>query len=209
MVVVVDYGMGNLESVKNSALFLGEKVLVSNSAETIQKAKKIIIPGVGHFASAVKELKKNNIFELLKERINLQIPFLGICLGMQLLFDSSQEAPGVKGLGVINGEVKKIRSNNLIIPHMGWNNVCITEKAKRKKNKLLLNGFRDGSFCYFANSYYCCPKTKEVVLANTEYGGINFASIVNKENVWGVQFHPEKSQEKGLKILSNFLKNKF
>jgi len=209
MVVVVDYGMGNLKSVNNSALFLGERILISSSATTILKAKKIIIPGVGHFAMAVKELNKNNIFDVLKEKINSQVPVLGICLGMQLLFDGSQEAPGARGLGAIKGMVKKIPADNLIVPHMGWNTIKKVIVDCPQSTGRLLRGVKDKSFFYFAHSYYCCPEEKEAVSATTEYGKINFASVVNKKNVWGVQFHPEKSQKEGLKILNNFLKNRF
>ena len=207
MIVVVDYGMGNLKSVKNSALFLGKKVKVSDSPTVIKKAKKIVFPGVGHFGRAVKELKKRKLFDLLKKRIAEGVPFLGICLGMQLLLEKSQEAPSVKGLGIIKGEVKKFAGKNLIIPHMGWNRIEIRDEGRRMKEERekLFRGIKDGSYFYFAHSYYCKPRESKIILAATFYGS-KFASSLHKDNVWGVQFHPEKSQKLGLKVFDNFLK---
>ncbi len=218
MIVVVDYGMGNLKSVKNSALSLGRKVKVSGSPTVIKKAKKIVFPGVGHFGRAVGELKKRKLFDLLKKRIEEGIPFLGICLGMHLLLEKSQEAPGVKGLGIIKGEVKKFAGKDLIVPHMGWNQVkiqtidhrlqttdCRQQTLDRKiKNKNLFKGIKNNSYFYFAHSYYCKPKEKEVILTTTTYGN-EFVSSLHKDNIWAVQFHPEKSQKLGLKVFNNFL----
>lgn len=212
MIAIVDYGMGNLKSVENSALFLGKKVKVSSSPAIISEAKRIIFPGVGHFGRAVKELKKRKLFDLLKKRIAEDVPFLGICLGMQLLLEKSQEAPGVKGLGIIKGEVKKFTGKNLIVPHMGWNRVKIqTTDVRcqmsdvRSKNENLFKGVKNNSYFYFAHSYYCKPKNSKVVLAATTYGG-EFTSALHKDKVWAVQFHPEKGQKLGLKVFNNFLK---
>lgn len=202
MIVIVDYGMGNLRSVQKAGEFLRKRVKVSDSAMVIEKADKIILPGVGHFGKAVNELKKRKIVKLLKEKIKDGIPFLGICVGMQLLFEESEEAPGAKGLGVIKGKVKKFRRKNLIIPHMGWNQIRL--RMRDKKNSIF-TGIKDGSWFYFAHSYYCAPKEKETVLSTTDYGG-QLASSVHKHNVWAVQFHPEKSQALGLKVFDNFLK---
>jgi len=177
---------------------------VSSSPSIIKKAKKIIFPGVGHFGRAVKELKKRKLFNLLKKRIAEGVPFLGICLGMQLLLEKSQEAPGVRGLGVIRGEVKKITDKNLIVPHMGWNQIKIKSLKGKTKNGNIFKGIKDGSYFYFAHSYYCKPKESKVILAATSYGS-KFASALHKDNVWAVQFHPEKSQELGLKVFNNFL----
>lgn len=212
MVVIVDYGMGNLSSVKNAALFLSRRIRVSDSGNIIKKAKKIIFPGVGHFAKAVRELKKRQIFNILKEKIKEGVPFLGICLGMQLLLEESREAPGIKGLGVIKGKVKKLSGENLIIPHMGWNTVKVPINhggqacgaASRQPSEKLFKGVKGSSFFYFAHSYYCQPQEKEVVLTVTDYGD-EFVSSLHKENIWAVQFHPEKSQTPGLKVFSNFL----
>lgn len=200
MIVVVDYGMGNLKSVENSALRLGEKVKISDCLTIVKKAKKIIFPGVGHFGRAVKELKKRKLFNLLRQRIDEGVPFLGICLGMQLLLEKSQEAIGVKGLGVIEGEVKKFRAKKLIVPHMGWNQVKIN-----KEKEVLFKGVKDESYFYFAHSYYCKLKQNKSIASTTDYGN-KFASSLHQDNVWAVQFHPEKSQKIGLKVFNNFLK---
>jgi glutamine amidotransferase len=204
MIVIVDYGMGNLKSVANASVFLGTKVKVSDSKNVIKKAKKIIFPGVGNFAQAIKELKKRGILNVLKEKIKDGTPFLGICLGMQLLLEGSEEAPGTKGLGVIKGKVKKFKSKNLVVPHMGWNQIKIKNQKPKIKNNKLFKGVKDDSFFYFAHSYYCQPKNKEVILSTTDYG-VEFASSLYKDNIWAVQFHPEKSQKLGLKVFNNFL----
>jgi len=204
MIVVVDYGMGNLRSVENACAFLGKRAKISDSKDIIKKAKKIIFPGVGHFAQAVTELKRRRIFNVLAGRIKENIPFLGICLGMQLLLEQSQEAPGVGGLGVIKGEVKRFKAKNLIIPHMGWNHVQFRARRTKDEGRNLFEGVKDGEFFYFAHSYYCAPRERDTVLTTTNYGD-EFASSLHKGNVWAVQFHPEKSQKLGLKVLSNFL----
>lgn len=203
MIAVIDYGMGNLRNVQKAGEYLGRKLFVTDSPAAIKKAKKIIFPGVGNFRQAVKELKKRKIFDVLVDRINKGVPFLGICLGMQLLLDGSEEAPGVKGLGVIKGKVKKFNDKKVIVPHMGWNQAYCAERAVESEKKLF-KGIPDGSYFYFANSYYCDITEKAAVLAVTKYD-INFASACRKENIWGVQFHPEKSQKTGLKLFSNFL----
>lgn len=204
MIAVVDYGMGNLKSVQNAALVLGKRVVVTDSKATLKKAKKIIFPGVGHFGQAIYELKKRSLFAVLKGKIKEGVPFLGICVGMQVLFSQSQEAKGVKGLDVIKGEIKKFKAKNLIIPHMGWNQVRITDCGVRNKGNLLFKGLADRSFFYFVHSYYCVPKDSRVVLSTTGYG-VEFASSIHKDNIWAVQFHAEKSQKSGLKLFNNFL----
>lgn len=204
MIAVVDYGMGNLKSVQNAALVLGKRVVVTDSKATLKKAKKIIFPGVGHFGQAIYELKKRSLFTVLKGKIKEGIPFLGICVGMQVLFSQSQEAKGVKGLDVIKGEIKKFKAKNLIIPHMGWNQVRIRDCGLRNKGNLLFKGLADRSFFYFVHSYYCVPKDSRVVLSTTGYG-VEFASSIHKDNIWAVQFHAEKSQKSGLKLFNNFL----
>jgi len=200
MVVIVDYGAGNLRSVANAALSLGKKIKITSKPDTVKKATKIILPGVGHFAEAVKELKERDLFDVLKQRIKAGVPFLGICIGMQLLLEESQEAKNVKGLNIIKGKVKKFSKKGLIVPHMGWNQV----EVKKNKGKGLFKGVKDKSFFYFAHSYYCSLKEKKEVLSVTKYGA-DFVSSLNKDNVWGVQFHPEKSQKLGLKVFDNFL----
>ncbi|MBN3039951.1 MAG: imidazole glycerol phosphate synthase subunit HisH [Candidatus Omnitrophica bacterium] len=206
MIVIVDYGMGNLKSVENSARLLGFDTKISSSPQAVKRAKKIIFPGVGHFARAVKELKKRKLYPVLKEKIQQGTPFLGICLGMQVLFEESQEAPGFRGLGLIKGTVKRFNSQKLIIPHMGWNQIRVKGLGVGDKGNRLFQGIDDGSFFYFVHSYYCAPKEKDVILTTTDYG-LEFASSIHKDNIWAVQFHAEKSQNLGLKLFNNFLKN--
>lgn len=198
MIVVVDYGMGNLKSVSNAARVLGKAVKITDCKDVVKKAKKIIFPGVGHFGKTIAELKKRGLFSVLKAKIKDGTPFLGICIGMQALFDSSEEAKGVKGLGVIPGKVKKFKARNLIVPHMGWNQV-------KMKTGGIFKGVKDNSYFYFVHSYYCKPKDKKVIFATTDYD-VKFASGIHKDNIWAVQFHIEKSQKPGLKVFNNFLK---
>jgi glutamine amidotransferase len=205
MIVIVDYGMGNLRSVQKAGQFLGKRLCVTSSASAIKKAKKIIFPGVGHFGQAVKELKRRKIFDVLAERIKGGIPFLGICLGMQLLLDESEEAPHIKGLAVLRGKVKRFKSKGLIVPQMGWNNIKIKNQKLKTEKENIFRGIKDKSMFYFAQSYYCDPKDKSVVSTTTDYG-IEYASSLHKDNIWAVQFHPEKSQNLGLKVFNNFLK---
>jgi glutamine amidotransferase len=204
MIAVVDYGMGNLKSVRNAARLLGARIVVTDNSRTLRKADKIIFPGVGHFGRTVQELKKRKLFDLLKEKIKEGIPFLGICVGMQVLFQESQEAPGIRGLGVLEGRVKKF-SSSLIVPHMGWNQIKLQPSALSLQQSALFRGIKEGSYFYFVHSYYCLPEDRNVIAATTDYG-VSFASSVNKRNVWAVQFHAEKSQELGLKLFDNFLK---
>jgi imidazole glycerol phosphate synthase glutamine amidotransferase subunit len=208
MIVIIDYGMGNLESVKNAVLFLGKKAVVTASPEGLKSAKKIIFPGVGHFAQAVKQLESRRLIDPLKEKIKEGVPFLGICLGMHLLFEKSSEAQGVSGLGVIKGKVSRFDDNGLIVPHMGWNQIRKVTSQKSqvtsKESMGLFEGIEDGSYFYFAHSYFCQP-CERVALATTDYGQ-EFVSALGKKNIWGIQFHPEKSQKNGLKVLENFLK---
>lgn len=203
MIVVIDYGAGNLRSVAKAIEFLGKKPRVSDSASLIKKAKKLILPGVGHFGTAVKQLKKRGIFGLVRERIKEGVPFLGICVGMQLLLEESEEAKGVKGLGVISGTVKKFCGKNLVVPHMGWNQIVFADQ-KEQDSKKFFRGIKEKSFFYFAHSYYCVPRDKEIICTTTNYG-VSFASSFCRDNLWAVQFHPEKSQKLGLKVFNNFL----
>lgn len=204
MIVIVDYGMGNLHSVQKAGEFVGKRFKVTGLREVIKKAKKIVLPGVAHFGKTVKELKKRKLFDLLKEMIKDGIPFWGICVGMQLLLEESEEAKGVKGLGVIEGRVKLFRRKNLIVPHMGWNQVRIENRGSKFETQDLFKGIDNGSYFYFANSYYCVPQDKDVIAATTNYGR-EFVSAFHRDNIWAVQFHPEKSQESGLRLFRNFL----
>lgn len=199
MIVVVDYGLNNLSSVEKALRKMHSRVKVSSSARGILDAQKIVLPGVGAFKEAVLELKKRNIFNLIKDSILGGVPFLGICLGHQLLFEKSQEAPGVKGFGVFRGEVVRFRIKDLKVPHMGWNSLKIKSKSS------IFEGVKNGSFMYFCHSYHAKPKDKSIVTATANYG-IDFVASVAKENIFGMQFHLEKSQKVGLKVLENFVK---
>lgn len=204
MIVVIDYGMGNLHSVRKALEVVGAKAKVSSRAADISKADKIVFPGVGSFGEAMRELKKRKLVKPIKDAIARGKPFLGLCLGLQLLFERSEEAPGVKGLGVLRGEVKKFRLKGLKVPHMGWNNIKVTRSSGHQVTRILKE-VPNGSYMYFVHSYYVNPKDKKAVLTTTDYG-IDFASGVCKDNVYAFQFHPEKSQALGLKILKNFVK---
>lgn len=203
MIVVIDYGMGNLHSVRKALETAGAKVMVSSRPADIRKAEKLVFPGVGSFGEAMKELKRRCLVEPIKESIADGKPFLGLCLGLQLLFEKSEEAPGVKGLCVLKGAVKKFRGKGLKVPHMGWNNI----KGISRKSQVtsILKDVPNGSYMYFVHSYYVKPKDKKNILTTTDYG-IKFASGICKDNIYALQFHPEKSQELGLKILRNFVK---
>ncbi|MDD5069906.1 MAG: imidazole glycerol phosphate synthase subunit HisH [Candidatus Omnitrophica bacterium] len=200
MIAIVDYGMGNLCSVNKAVALFRNDCLITDSPDKIGRASKIILPGVGHFGKSVKELKKRKLFTLIQEKIKEGTPFFGICVGMQLLFSESEEAPGVLGLAAIKGRVKRF-NGRLAVPHMGWNQARKEGLAKKRQ---LFKGIKDKTFFYFAHSFYCQPDCSEVILTTTDYG-VKFVSSLNQDNVWGIQFHPEKSQSEGLKVLNNFL----
>ena len=210
MIVVIDYGMGNLHSVFKALEVSGARAVVSSKAADIKKAKGIVFPGVGSFGEAMKELKRRKLVDPIKDAIAAGKPFLGLCLGLQLLFEKSEEAPGVRGLGILRGEVKRFRSSSIVhrsslkVPHMGWNTIK-RKTINEKRETRILKGVPDGSYMYFVHSYYAAPKDKKDILTTTEYG-INFASGVKRDNVYALQFHPEKSQDLGLRILKNFVK---
>ncbi len=202
MIAIIDYGMGNLRSVQKAFEKFCSNVIVSASANDILKADKIVLPGVGAFKTAMDELKKRGLIDPIKESIEKGRPFLGICLGLQLLFSESEEGGRIKGLDVIKGKVKRFKhKDGLKIPHMGWNQIRTTNDERRTT---ILDGVTDGSYMYFVHSYYAAPKDKDVILCETDYGR-NFTSGVHKDNVYGFQFHPEKSQSAGLKIVENFV----
>jgi len=198
VIAVVDYGMGNLRSVSKALEHVGADVLVTDRPEKLREAGGIVLPGVGAFRDAVRNLKEKGLWEAIIEEIENGKPFLGICLGLQLLFEKSYEFGKTEGFGFIEGEVVRFDlPQEFKIPHMGWNQIY-----KRKESRLF-EGIRDGEFFYFVHSYYVKPVSEEVVLTETDYG-ICFVSSIEKENVFAVQFHPEKSQKAGLKLLSNF-----
>ncbi len=201
MIVVIDYGAGNLKSVTKALDALGVENKVSSNPKDIEKASKLILPGVGNFGDMMKSLKKKKLVEPIRRAILGNKPYLGICLGLQALFEESEESPGVKGLGVLKGKVKRFKSKKLKIPQIGWNSVNAS-----KVSKLLWN-VKSSSYFYFVHSYYVVPKDKSIIMTTTDYG-ISFASSVCRGNLYATQFHPEKSGEVGMQILSNFVKMK-
>ena len=195
MIAIVDYGAGNLRNVSKAFDYLGIENIVTDDISIIKNADKIVLPGVGSFGEGVANLKKLGLDKCLKEAAAESKPILGICLGMQMLFDESEESPNVKGLGILKGKIRKLpKIGDLKIPHMGWND--ITTKGK------LFQGL-DKPFVYFVHSYYLDAEDKSVVSARTTYG-IEIEVAVEWKNIFGAQFHPEKSSEVGLRILSNF-----
>jgi len=200
MIAIIDYGMGNIHSVQKAFESLGTESTVVNNPRDLKKCRKIVLPGVGAFSDAMAELKKQEMISAIKEQINNGKPFLGICLGMQLLFEKSQEAGKTKGLMVLEGEVKKFpRKDGLKVPHMGWNQLMVNPRCP------LLKGVADRSYVYFCHSYYPEPKNKTDIAAACEYGA-DFCAVVWHDNIYGAQFHPEKSQDTGIKILKNFIR---
>lgn len=198
MIAVIDYDAGNLKSVEKALISLGEDVVVSRERDVILRADKVILPGVGAFGDAMEKLNRFGMVETIHKVVEKKTPFLGICLGLQLIFESSDEAPGVKGLGLLPGKILRIPpADGLKIPHMGWNSLKIKDGAT------LFQGIADGSYVYFVHSYYLKADDEAVVAASTEYGTHIHASV-ESENVFGCQFHPEKSSGVGLKILKNF-----
>lgn len=200
MLAVIDYGAGNLRSVLHALRHLGlsEPRLVQNP-DQMKGATKIILPGVGAFGAGMQKLHEQELVEPIIEAISGGIPYLGICLGMQFLFDKSNEMGEHTGFGVLPGEVERFpQSPDLKVPHMGWNALQFQEKS------LLLRDVTPGDYAYFVHSYYCKPSDESDILITTHYG-IPFTAGVNRDNIYGVQFHPEKSQHVGLTILSNFL----
>ena len=200
MIAIIDYGMGNIHSVNKALQLFGAKTIVTNNPKDIAASEKAVLPGVGAFDDAMLELSKQGLIPVLSEHIKNGKAFLGICLGMQLLFEESQEAKETKGLGILKGRVGRFKADKgLKVPHMGWNQL-----KKSKAECPLLKNIPDNSFVYFCHSYYPEPKDESVIAATTDYGH-DFASFVWKDNVFGVQFHPEKSQSVGLKILESFV----
>ncbi len=199
MVAIIDYDAGNIKSVEKACLFLGEECVITRDAEEILSASHVILPGVGSFGDAMSHLKEYHLIPVIEEVVRRGIPFLGICLGLQLLFDSSEESPGVDGLGIMHGTIKKIPSGEgLKIPHIGWNSLLYPTEGR------LFRDVPEDSYVYFVHSYYLEAENPEVVRATTEYGAHIHASV-EEGNVFACQFHPEKSGKVGLRILQNFL----
>ncbi|WP_346910459.1 imidazole glycerol phosphate synthase subunit HisH [Faecalicatena orotica] len=199
MIAVIDYDAGNIKSVEKALLLLGQEVVITKDRDTILKADKVILPGVGAFGDAMANLRERGLDKVIHEVVAREIPFLGICLGLQLLFERSDESPGVKGLGVLKGKILRIPDQEgLKIPHMGWNSLEL------RGNGRLFQGVPQQSYVYFVHSYYLKAEDENIVKASTEYSTHIHASV-ESGNVFACQFHPEKSSDVGLKILKNFV----
>ncbi len=198
MIAIIDYGAGNLHSVKNALDFLGAESVITGDKDTILSADKVILPGVGAFGDAMKKLEETGLSDVVREVKESKKPLLGICLGLHLMFEESEETPGVKGIGLFKGKVKKIPDCGLKIPHIGWNNI------ETKPSSWLFDGMGEEPYVYFVHSYYAVPEDESIISAYTEYGE-RLSIAIEKDNVAAVQFHPEKSSEKGMQILKNFI----
>jgi glutamine amidotransferase len=195
-VAIIDYGVGNLRSVEKAFAAMGCEALVSSDMDVLRSAERLVLPGVGAFASCMKGLREREFDSLVQERAAQGTPLLGICVGMQMLFDVSDEFESTDGLGLLRGGVRRFETD-LVVPQVGWNRI------QQKQQHALFEGVDDGSFCYFVHSFYCEPRNADVVAGETDYG-VKYASVVAQGNVCGVQFHPEKSQDVGLRMLKNF-----
>jgi imidazole glycerol-phosphate synthase subunit HisH len=196
---IIDYGMGNLRSVEKAVAAVGGRPEISGDPDIIRKSHALILPGVGAFGDAMTVLRRNSLDEAICEAVRTGTPLLGLCLGLQMLFCESEEFGNHEGLGLIRGKVLRFQGPDLRVPHVGWNQVELMKKDP------LLENISEGRYFYFVHSYYVDPENSENALAWTEYGR-RFCSIARQGNVWGAQFHPEKSQEAGKQLLRNFLK---
>ncbi len=199
MTAIIDYDAGNIKSVEKALQALGENAVITRDRDILLHADRVILPGVGAFGDAMDKLHTYGLVEIIHQIVEKGIPFLGICLGLQLLFDRSEESPGVQGLGLLQGEILRLPDDSgLKIPHIGWNSL------KFPHNGRLFKGIEEEAYVYFVHSYYLKAADESVVKATTEYGTIVHASV-EKDNLFACQFHPEKSSEVGLQILKNFI----
>jgi len=196
-VAIIDYGIGNLRSVEKAFSVVGVDAVITGDRERLLAAERLVLPGVGAFGTCMSEFERHGFKELVIGRVEQGTPLLGICVGMQMLFEESAEFGKTKGLGLLKGQVNRFDDDSLIVPHVGWNQVEKTSTSP------LLNDVSENSFFYFVHSYYCEPADKDAIVGETEYG-VTFASVVAKKKIYGVQFHPEKSQNAGLQLLRNF-----
>ncbi|NWG14826.1 MAG: imidazole glycerol phosphate synthase subunit HisH [Acidobacteria bacterium] len=198
-VVIIDYGMGNLRSIEKAIAAVGGNAMISSDPGVVRGAERLILPGVGAFGDAMDNLRRNGLEEAVKEAAGKGTPLLGLCLGLQLLFCDSEEFGSHRGLGIVPGKVRRFDKPGLHVPHVGWNQV------ESRWPDPLLSGIPEGSYFYFVHSYFVEPRDDADAIAWTDYGG-RFCSVARRGSAWGVQFHPEKSQEMGKRLLYNFLR---
>lgn len=199
MIAIIDYDAGNIKSVEKALLFLGQEAVITRDPQTILSADGVILPGVGAFGDAMEKLHAYGLVQVIRQCVHENRPFLGICLGLQLLFESSEESPGVEGLGVLRGKVLRLpQEEGLKIPHIGWNDLKFPNQGR------LFQGIQEGAYVYFVHSYYLRAAEESIVTATTDYGACVHASV-EKGNVFACQFHPEKSSDVGMQILRNFI----
>lgn len=199
MIAIIDYDAGNIKSVEKAMQSLGEEVVVTRDADILLNAEKVILPGVGAFGDAMDKIRSYGLEDVIHQIVAKGTPFLGICLGLQLMFEESDETPGVKGLGILPGKILRIPdAPDLKIPHMGWNSLHF------EKDTRLFKGIKEGAYVYFVHSYYLKAEDASIVAASTEYS-THIHAAVERGNVFACQFHPEKSSEVGLAILKNFI----
>lgn len=200
MIAIIDYDAGNIKSVEKALIYLGAECVITRDRDVIARAEKIVLPGVGNFGDAMEKLNGYGLSEVLREEVAKGKPLLGICLGLQLLFASSEESPGVEGLNILPGKILRIPDDEgrLKIPQIGWNSLSLDKESR------LFKGIRENEYVYFVHSYYLKADDESIVAASTEYG-THIHAAVEKDNVFACQFHPEKSSDAGLKILSNFI----
>ena len=199
MIAIIDYDAGNIRSVEKALQFLGQEVKITRDREEILGADKVVLPGVGSFGDAMGKLHQYGLVEVIRQVAEEKTPFLGICLGLQLLFERSDESPGVEGLGILKGEILRIpEGEGRKIPHMGWNSLELRNQGR------LFAGLSGEPYVYFVHSYYLKARDEQVVKATTEYG-VTIHASVEQDNIFACQFHPEKSSDTGLKILKNFV----
>ena len=199
MIAIIDYDAGNVKSVEKALQYLGEDAVLTSDKEKILSADGVILPGVGAFGDAMERLHNRGLADVIYEVVNRKIPFLGICLGLQLLFESSEEAPGTKGLGILKGKIVRFPdTEELKVPQIGWNDLQFPNKGR------LFQGITEGEYVYFVHSYYLKAENSDIVVATTQYG-VTVHAAVEAGNVFACQFHPEKSSKVGLAILKNFV----
>jgi len=199
-VAIIDYGVGNLRSVEKAFAANGCAAVVTADERVLRRAEHLVLPGVGAFGACMSALAERGFDELVRERCGAGTPLLGVCVGMQLLFEKSEEFGATKGLGLLPGRVRRFSDNlpnSPVVPHVGWNQI------RQRIPHPLFAGIEDSAFFYFVHSYYCEPAQDEMILGETDYG-VTYASVIARENLCGVQFHPEKSQAAGLRLLANF-----